>query len=355
MMERRKNVLEKSKFSLEARPGKVGYVEFNGYDVKGYDPKYRHFVILDRHMDPHNYEGGYVCRLIPKLDKNNTTYYVAIPQMVALTFDEMCNLFFRKIFSEIPKRNFQKYAFSLYHNFIDMISTFTMPLSTLVYRMLVIYCNSEIESDEIAPELARTQYEVLCKNITYKMSEKEIQLLCRDISLDLTVRDFIQFLYTLTEKKDFDELGRILTLLSRRQNTEEIPYYMIPYREHSDTFFFNRYREKFPYGNNVTAAILYQNFEVGIANIPQTILANGEFCTNYNFNMIDHRQLIVKMKKKNEIIEPGVQSTADKILENSEHFNDLKLKEYAISSAQSVLRTIGDGSNFLGYTRKSIL
>lgn len=347
--------MEKSKFSLEARPGKIGYVEFNGYDLKGYDPKYRHFVVLDRHMDPHDYEGGYICRLIPKLDKNNNTYYIASPHMPVPTFEEMCELCLNKIFATTPKRTFHTYAFSAYYNFVDMISTFTMPLSTLVFRMLVMYFNFEIESREIAPEMARTQYDLLCKNLTHKMHEKEIQLFCREIELDKTVRDFIQLLFTHTERKEFDEVEKLIGLLYRRQNTEEVPYYMIPSKRHSDTFFFNHYREKFPNGSNVTAAVLYQNFEVDITNIPQNILMNGEFCSNYNFGIIDHRQLIVKMKKQVDILDSGVQSTAEKILENTTQFNDPELKDYAISSAQSVLRTIGDGSNFLGYTKKNFI
>ena len=340
--------MEKSKFSLESRPGKVSYVEFNGYDLKGYDPKYKHFILLDKKINPREYSGAYICSLLPKLDKNNNVYYIAYPHIPVITFEEMKEICLQDIFSHIPKRLFHSYAFSAYHNFIDMISTFTMPLSTLTFRMLVIYINEEIELDEIDSNIARKQYEVLCNNITSNMSSKDIKILCKSIDLDKTVRDFIQKLYTYYENKKYKEISRIIKLLFRRQSTDSMPYYLIPAQNSSNVFFYNQYKEKFPYGNNVTAAILYKNFESSIVNIPHTIITNGEYCLNYNFKMLDKRQLIVKMQKKKDITDFGIIYTANQILTLSSQFNNDKLKNYAILSAYSIIRVLGNGENFLG-------
>ncbi len=354
-MEKGVEVVEKSQFALEARPGKVAYIEYDGSSPKALYPKTRYFTLLDRRYNPHDYEGGYISTVTTRLDKNNNEFYIAIPHLQLPSFTEMDDFCLKKIFDSIPKRNRHEYAFSMYQEYIDMVSTFSMPLSTIVFRMLRIYMNQEIDSDEITPERAGKQYRLLINNIGPKTSDKEIRFFCNQIGLDDTVRDFIQILYTLTETDMWDEISRLLKLLSRRQDTSDNKFYLVPNIRHSDTFFFNKYRERFPYGSNVTAAIIYTNFEVDICNVPEMILEYGDRCLNYAFNMIDASQLIVKMKEAIDVGDSGIRKTGRDILKRTEDFNNEELRDFAISSSRSVIHKVGNGDNFLGMLRKKVI
>ena len=347
--------VEKSRFALTARPGQVGLVQFNGINSKAVFPKTKYFTVLHREYSPSSFEGSYVCTLTTRLDKNNNEFYIASPQLQLPSFGELNDFCLRKIFESIPKRVQHDYAFSAYETFIDLISSFTMPLSTITFRILHIYMNGEIESDDVSSEHAREQYDLLLKKSGENTSEDAIKELCEKIDLGKTIRDFIQILYTYTERSNYKEVARLIYLLFRRQSTEDIPYLLIPNEKFSDVYFYNQYKTRYPSGNEVTAAILYANYEVDIVNIPNLIVENGGNCVNYSFNIIDHKQLIIKMKPLRGIQDSGAFTTARKILAQSPDFNDYDMSEFARSRVQSIIRVFGDGDSFLGRFRRKVI
>lgn len=291
---------------------KIGYIECDGFSQKVYYPKNKYFSVLYKNLDPKQYNGAYIASIKTRLDKNNNEFYIMTPIVKLPSYDDLKE-YFITFFNKIEKKYFRDFTYTLYNFYINFISSFEIPLSVYIYRILKS-CNYD------------EKYNELYFSTFFKIKNS----ISNDIELKNILKTEISRLYNFTINSKYDEIVKYLYKIAFPIYDCRGYFNLSPNIDYADIYFYKQYINNFPESINTKAVKIYQNFEFDICNIPEMIILESNKCLNAKIKFIDKSQYIIKINIKPLDDKNIEKCTSNIISKNNDDFS--KKYKYSIIS-----------------------
>ncbi len=344
----------KTKKSLECRPCRMAYIEFDGQSQKGHWPKKKYFVVLDRGFNPSDVDGPYICRVASRTNKSGNPFFVAYPMLKLPDFTEMNTKIIDNIFKDIPYPYRTEYCHKAYDIFVAMLSDFMIPMNVFTFRILQMYIHGDINSDTVPKEIAEKQFLGLCRSYHPNMNQIQLDQICHALGLNKTIQDFLQGLWSLCEVNDWSGVSMVLNKLFTRQDTSNQNFYLIPNQDLEII-----HMREYISGGKIAepkymGVILYENFEIDVGSIPDIILYRGKNCINYRFEISDKENLTVQLEDTDPITNQDLLDFCYKLLHNQKLILPKDPKEYSVE-INRMYREHNHDVSFIGDTRIHVI